>query len=230
MHCHVLYGVDDGSDSIGTSLSMLKTARDEGVTHVILTPHYKSWKDNASIETLRARKNEIAQRAEEEGIFMHLALGHEIFYFDGMMDDLEAGKILTLAGTDHLLVEFHPMEDFRVIQNALYEIRANDLIPVLAHVERYDCIVRKFSYAEKLAEMGVKLQVNSGTVTKNPGFVTRQFLKKLFKEEMVEYISTDAHDTKNRAPRMRECRKILERKYDGAYVDRIMSKNGRKFF
>ena len=41
IHCHVLYGVDDGSPDSQTSKSMLDKMARDGVTAVIATPHFR---------------------------------------------------------------------------------------------------------------------------------------------------------------------------------------------
>ena len=38
-HCHILSKVDDGSQSSDTTLTMLKTACETGITDIIATPH-----------------------------------------------------------------------------------------------------------------------------------------------------------------------------------------------
>ena len=41
IHCHLLYGVDDGSKSLEESVEMLKIAKKQGITGIILTPHLR---------------------------------------------------------------------------------------------------------------------------------------------------------------------------------------------
>ena len=41
IHCHLLYGVDDGPKEIEESVKMLKSASEQGVTDIVLTPHYR---------------------------------------------------------------------------------------------------------------------------------------------------------------------------------------------
>ena len=40
IHCHILPMVDDGSNTMETSLAMLDAAYHDGSDAVILTPHY----------------------------------------------------------------------------------------------------------------------------------------------------------------------------------------------
>src|SRR5689334_10625779 len=42
VHCHILPGLDDGPDSIEESLAMAESAINDGITHVVATPHCSS--------------------------------------------------------------------------------------------------------------------------------------------------------------------------------------------
>ena len=39
IHCHLLYGVDDGAKTIEESVAMLEAAKEQGISAMILTPH-----------------------------------------------------------------------------------------------------------------------------------------------------------------------------------------------
>src|ERR1035437_2745468 len=61
IHHHLLPGLDDGSNSMDTSVAMAKLAVDEGITHVVCTPHangnyrYDPAVNTAKTDELRAR-------------------------------------------------------------------------------------------------------------------------------------------------------------------------------
>ena len=40
IHNHILFGVDDGSPDIETSLKMLRMAYEDGTRDMVLTPHF----------------------------------------------------------------------------------------------------------------------------------------------------------------------------------------------
>ena len=40
IHNHMIYGVDDGSKNIETSIEVLSKLHEQGISSVILTPHY----------------------------------------------------------------------------------------------------------------------------------------------------------------------------------------------
>ena len=40
IHTHIIFDVDDGSDTLDESIAILREAARNGVTDIILTPHY----------------------------------------------------------------------------------------------------------------------------------------------------------------------------------------------
>ena len=42
IHCHILPGLDDGADTLETSIQMAESAIADGITHVVGTPHANS--------------------------------------------------------------------------------------------------------------------------------------------------------------------------------------------
>ena len=42
VHCHILPGLDDGAADIQESLAMAQAAIEDGVTHIVATPHSSS--------------------------------------------------------------------------------------------------------------------------------------------------------------------------------------------
>lgn len=51
----------------------------------------------------------------------------------------------------------------------------------------------------------------------------KKFVHKLLKEQLVDYVGTDAHRCDgSRTPMMKECSRMLYKKYDEGYVDSIL--------
>ncbi len=225
MHCHIMPGVDDGSRDMTTSLEMLRIAEKNGITHIILTPHHKPMHHNVSPEHNVLYRKELSKAAGAEGIKVKLFSGNEIYYSDETMEELEQGKICSLAGSDYVLVEFHPTNPFKAIQNAVNRIQAAGYIPIVAHVERYSDIVAHPSRVRDLIDMGSYIQVNASSVMGKYGFGIGHFTKKLLKERAVHFIATDAHDTGSRAPKLYECRSFVERKFGEDYAKELFFLN-----
>ena len=230
VHCHILPGVDDGSQSMKTTLKMLQIAAEEGITHMIATPHYKQGHHNVSPGTAAKLAADVQALSDENGLGIKIMQGNEIMFYSDLEEDFEAGRFCTMNGSRYLLIEFYPDEDYLRIRNAVDTTQNMGLTPVLAHVERFLALRKDPKRVEELKRSGALIQVNASSVAGDLGFATKQFCKKLLKAEIVDLIGTDAHSTESRAPRMQKCVDYLYRKFDEDYVDALLYKNAAEYF
>ena len=129
IHSHILPGVDDGASSMKESLHMLSMARRQGITDVFATSHYSKAFPNRDPEKLRRLRDELMSRANRpvqgpEGKVkckrpIRIWTGQEIFYSNSVIRLLEEGKLLTLADSNYVLVEFMPSVPYSEICTAV---------------------------------------------------------------------------------------------------------------
>lgn len=225
MHCHVLPEVDDGAQSMEQTMEMLRIACREGIEAMIVTPHFKGGHRSASPETVQERLRKVQEEIEEQGLDIRLYPGNEILYFTGVEELLEREEVLTLNGTDRVLIEFLPTAEYTYLRNALDGVRAQGYTPVLAHVERYECMVKKPERVRELRHMGVEIQINAQSAEGRMGKGVRHFLYTLLREKLVDYVGTDAHNAEGRAPGFQECYRQLTGRFDIEYIDKIFYGN-----
>ena len=225
MHIHVLPGVDDGSRDIEMSLDMLRIAGKNGITDMIVTPHYKNGRHNADSIKIDQLINELTARMREEGITINLYPGNEIFYYDGVAEELEDGKVLSMNGTDRVLVEFMPGERYQYIRNAVDAICGAGFVPIIAHIERYECMLDDISHAREISMMGAEIQINAAAVEGRLGHKVKKYVTSLLKERLVTYVGTDSHDADKRAPETGKCIATLHKLCDEKYVTDIVCDN-----
>ena len=228
IHTHILPYLDDGSENMETTLEMLRIAQREGITHMIATPHYRAGYYRADSERLYESLFQVQQLAEANGILIELYAGNEIYYRKELDDKLYEGNLCTLNGTEYVLVEFPTAENFVYIRNAMDELFCMGYTPIIAHVERYQCLTKNVDNVRELKDMGCGIQVNAASVTGENGFKSKRFVHKLLKKQLVDYIGTDAHNTSGRKPAMKKCAKLLYKKYNHDYTDAVLFENAWK--
>lgn len=228
MHSHILPAVDDGAQDIEESLEMMRVAYDSGIRQMIVTPHYKRGRHNASAQTIMEKITELEDFAMQKGYDISLFPGNEIYYFEGLVDALENQEVLTLNGTDRVLIEFSPNEQFTYIRNAFDEVIGAGYVPVMAHVERYECMVSNPEFVYELKDMGVEIQSNAASIEGKYGKTIQKFLLKLLNDEIIDYVGTDAHNADSRKPSMEECCKVLQKKISPEYMAAIISVNAEE--
>ncbi len=228
MHCHIIPGVDDGSSNMEESLSMIKLAYDNETRKIIATPHYGTAR-------ARARKGEIIQQflefKEEVRVRypdMELYLGQELSFGESLPQKLMSGAALSMADSRYALVEFMPQDDYDYIRQGLLKVQMAGYRPILAHVERCPGLMKNISYVEDLVNMGVYIQMNAMSITGENGWKCKSYAKKLLKEELVDLVASDAHDTKKRKPTIKKAAEYISKKYGTRYAANLCINNPNK--
>lgn len=228
IHCHILSGVDDGAPNFFDALEMVRIAREDGTRHLVLTPHYHVGHFELPAENLRDRfqiiQNEVAALYPD----MKLYLGVEICYHEAAAEKLKQNRLLTMADTDYVLVEFFPQTEQRVILQGLQEIQMVGKRPILAHVERYEKLTGDYDAVEQLIRMGFYIQVNASSVLGKSGRRVKNFTKKLLQNGQVDFIASDAHGIRHRRPMLGECAAYIRKKWGDDYVDELLIRNPKK--
>lgn len=225
VHCHIMAGVDDGARDYDISKRMLSIAYMEGVRNIILTPHYNRRFWSTEREKYEEGYRQIVKIAEENHPDMNIYMGCEIFYNEDIFDELEKGLIPTMAGGRYVLVEFSTTVSYKLVKNTIMGIQQREYIPIIAHVERYDCLVDEVELVAELVELGAYIQVNASTIEGTNGKPGKKMVKHLLKRELVHFVGTDAHDDRFRTPKIKEAYAYVKKKYGYAYADKIFMEN-----
>jgi hypothetical protein len=83
-HTHILPGIDDGSSNSESSIMLLKKLKKQGVSKVLLTPHFYAYSSNAEnfCETRKLSAQNLLKALENDPVDIELYLGCEVLYFD----------------------------------------------------------------------------------------------------------------------------------------------------
>lgn len=226
IHCHLLYGVDDGPETIEESIAMLEEAESQGVTDIILTPHYRRGMFKYDKEQILKNKKELDKYAQEIGIKLHL--GTEYHVNGDILEHLENGRCLSLADSEYVLTEYEYETEYKYLFKMTQELLRHGYTPVIAHVERYRCLVDKPEHLDELKEIGAMIQVNAGAIIGQDGWGIKQYCKKILKSGWVDIVASDSHDLKKRICYMEKCYEYIEKKYGEKLAYRLMIKNPKK--
>lgn len=230
IHSHILPGLDDGAKDWNMSCEMLDIAWKQGIRKIIATPHYMPGDRNPDVSVIKEAAEKLQNYANRKSYDMQIYTGNEIYYHDEVPELLEAGKILTMANSSYVLVEFSPMEDYRYIRNNMARLQSEGYSPIIAHVERYANIVKKGTERiQELKEMGVMIQVNASTLEGKMGLKMQLMAMSLLKKQLIHLIGTDAHSSGGRAPKLEKCRNIIEKKCSEKYANKLLYRNAEKY-
>ena len=222
-HAHLLPGIDDGSDSVATSMGMLQLWREQGIERICCTPHF--YASSNTPERFLARRQKayeqlmeaIREEDKDGSAYPELMLGAEVYFFDGMSSSKDLPS-LCLEGTNLLLLEmpFSKWTD-RMIRE-VSQLSSRGLQPAAAHIERYfgfnsGRMIRRF-----MEETGILIQCNAEF------FLERRTARKalhLLKKEKIHFLGSDAHNLGSRSPNLGPALDLIGRKLGESSLDRL---------
>lgn len=219
-HTHVLPGVDDGSRSLKESIALLKLEAEQGITRVVATPHFYPQHD--SPERFLSCRSEAEARLREE-LEKHpglpeLVVGAEVYFFHGI-SETDVLPELTIGENRCILIEmpYGPWTDsmYRELEN-IYVKR--DLIPIVAHVDRYISRFRTFGIPRRLAELPVMVQANAEFFLDRS---TASMAIRMLKEDRIHLLGSDCHNMKTRKPNLEEALERIQKRLGKEAVSRI---------
>lgn len=226
VHSHILPKLDDGASSGKMSVEMLREAARQGVKRVIATPHYSAFFPNTDPERIRGLCRGLNRKASKEGIDCRVCPGQEIMYSEGVLELLEQGRLLTMADSSYLLIEFDPGAAFSFIYKAIRECTSEGYSPVIAHVERYGSI-REKGRVDELTGQGAYLQMNYRSINGGWRSSSARWCREMLKEKKIHFLGTDMHNMTTRKPEITPAYEWLKKHLDADYVRRIVKGNAK---
>lgn len=196
IHSHLLPGVDDGSPSMEDSLQLVREQIEDGVTEMILTPHYRlDWYCEPKEHILEVYE-EFCRALDREGLSIITHLGEEAHDDPEMLQHVVDGRCLTLAGTKYFLLELSWGSHNEAIVDVVKEYVNAGFVPIIVHYERFP--YKTTEEIKALRKEGALFQVNAYSLLAAESEENRDFALKMLDEDLVDFIATDYHKGKPR--------------------------------
>lgn len=234
LHVHLVPGVDDGPATLDDTLAMLHAAWEAGTRRLVATPHLYSphFRPITAAALRRAGEAMLDALRELETAGGHdflreltVDLGAEHHVSTELLEALDAGEVLPLAGSRYLLVELSPYQTPEIVYAAVDRIHEGGWIPVLAHVERYQIFEKDPAGLERLAADGCLLQVNVESVLGGWRSALRKRVYRLLGSGLVHLLASDGHGVEWRRPELAAAAALLERRFPPRSVARWLWQN-----
>ncbi len=234
IHTHVLPGLDDGAPSFGVVMQMLEIAHRSGTRALVATPHmflppFNNHDPAAIHDRFAETVEELWRRSHlEEFVFLkelRLHLGSENYLSPEFLAALETRRVLSLAGSRYLLVEFDAYLAYEMLIAAVDRIAEAGLVPVLAHVERYTPFLERPGRLAELVRRGCVAQLNGSCLLPAAGRSRRRSALSFLRNGLVQVIASDAHENRRRTPDLGFAYDVLSREFPRNWVQAWMHDN-----
>jgi protein-tyrosine phosphatase len=198
IHNHILPGIDDGCRSLEESLELARLAVKDGIHHIIATPHHANGRYQNEAEKVRQAAAQLNIALSEEGVNLQIHTGQEIRVYKELLDDLNAGKLLTLAGSRYMLLEFSSRQVPEGIEDLLHELSLAGITAIIAHPERNMELAGNLSRLADLIDRGALAQMTTHSVNGLFGRKIQSISLDMCRSNLIHFLSSDAHNPMER--------------------------------
>lgn len=230
IHCHVVPDVDDGAKNLETALDLLKKEYEDGVRHIICTPHYRAGMFEPDMEKVHRNFDLLKKEAVKQIGKMELQLGCEFHSNMDMIDMLKAGKRPTMGKSKVVLLEFSGADTFLYMRERTHALLEAGYQPIIAHAERFPVLRKNIQNLEQLTLEGAMIQINAESIIKEKGIFSDKFCSKAIDQGLVSFVASDAHDMSQRRPRMQEASEILQKRHGVRMARKLLIHNAEELF
>ena len=227
IHCHILYGVDDGADTLSESIEMAHIAYENGTKVIAVTPHSNcpQIKKNFWDDDFKDRFLKLRSAIKDAGIPLEIVTGQEIFCKGDFVEHLKSGELITLNDSRYPLVEFAFTERSEDVFRKMQKLIAEGYVPIIAHPERYSFVTENFDSLIKLKKMGCLVQLNMGSLKGNFGRTAHDLAVKMLSYQMADVVASDGHSPFVRTPCLGEAHEYLTDRFSVRTADTLLFKN-----
>ena len=190
LHNHLLPGIDDGSPDIETSLNLARLAIEDGITHMVCTPHIHAGVYNNNKQTINHALQILKKALSEQKIALTIAAAAEVRIDAEIMLKIKNQELPFLGnyqGNDVLLLEFPSNAIPLGSEKLTHWLLQQNITPMIAHPERNSVFQNNLNRIDEFLQQGCLTQITAGALEGNFGIRAKEGAEELIQKNKVGF-------------------------------------------
>lgn len=214
LHCHILPGIDDGAENLEASIAMAEKAIDQGITHILCTPHHNNGKYTNSKSSIIDQVANLQVELDKRNLPLTLFEGQEVRITGTLIDEIKEDRILFTDVEDtYILIEFPTLDIPAYTEQLFFELRAMQKIPIIVHPERNAKFRENPNLLIPFLDMGCLAQLTAPSYVGIFGKSIQKTAKIMVEHNLVQMVASDAHGVHKRNFYLKEAYKKIQKDF-----------------
>ncbi len=228
LHCHLLWGIDDGCATPDDALEAARALVDLGYREAAPTPHARSDFPSRDGDLCRERLAALESLLQRERVPLAIHPGAENFLDDAFMERLVRGEARGLgAGGRYVLLELPFASAVPKLPELVFRVTLKGHSPLFAHPERCAEFERP-GRAEEVVRLGGALQLDLGALLGRYGRGPKRVAERLVDAGLYAVAATDLHAPAEARRWVAEAHRELSRRAGDEVASRLLGDNPRR--
>ncbi|WP_434938283.1 tyrosine-protein phosphatase [Shewanella sp. HL-SH8] len=224
LHCHILPGIDDGAKSIDEALALLELAEQQGITHMVATPHIHLGVFDNNISTITAAFELLQQEYALRGGKVNIRAAAEVRICPEIMFFIERQQLPFIgkfADKDVLLLELPSSHITPGTDKLISWLLSKNVLPMIAHPERNRELQAHPERIELFARLGCLFQLTGASLLGDMSDAAKSLAEKWIIEKRYTIVASDCHSVNRRPPKLAQAWQRVCELTDKQYADDV---------
>lgn len=212
LHSHILPGIDDGARDLNETVALAKHALDQGVTHMVCTPHIHTGVFDNTQKTIEEAFEVVVNELRANNVNLALSYSCEVRIGAELTNWIINSKLPLLGiwgGKPALLLELPHSHIPAGADSLINWLLRKGIQPIIPHPERNRDILSNYNKATWLKSLGVLFQATAGAFTGTFGERVSDTAYQMLDDNLIAYVASDMHNLKRRPNEMAEAYKAV---------------------